>query len=167
MKSKHITEILDRAAFAELSKEDLTIVHLHTKNCTKCRQAFEAAQISSVLLKTQAALEPPAPNAFFQAKVLNALRNKQTIVKPIAAFKRWWQASAAPVFMMLITLGVLITFTLLAPTSDTNQAQAGIPDFNLYSADMVILNQKPPRDLTTEQVFEVLYETKSDFGKQR
>ncbi len=167
MKSTHITEILDRAAFADLSKEDLTIVHLHAKDCVKCRQAFEAAQISSALLKTQTALEPPAPSAFFQAKVINALRERQNLRKPIAAFKRWWQASAAPVFLMLITLACLIAVTALAPASDVDQAQAGASNFNLYSADMVILDQKPPRDLTTEQVFEVLYETKSDFGKQR
>ncbi|MCA1625088.1 MAG: hypothetical protein LC768_01610 [Acidobacteria bacterium] len=167
MKSRHITEILDRAAFAELSKEDLTIVNLHAKDCAECRRAFKAAQISSVLLKTQAALEPVAPNAFFQAKVINALRERQNLRKPIAAFKRWWQASAAMVFLMLLTLACLIAVTVLAPASDTDQAQAGAPNFNLYSADMVILDQKPPRDLTTEQVFEVIYETKNDFGKQR
>lgn len=167
MKTRHITEILDNKAFAGLDEEDLRTVYIHIKECQNCRGAFEAARLSSFLLKTGAAFESPVPSAFFQAKVMNALRDKQTIAKPIEAFKRWWQAAAAPVFMMLIALGALMAFTAFVPISGANQAQAETSNFNLYSTDTVILNQKLTRDLTNEQVFEVLYETKSDIRRQK
>lgn len=167
MKTRHITDILDNKAFDELGEEDLKTVHIHIKECRSCREGFEAARVSSVLLKTKAAFELPVPSAFFQAKVMNALRDKQTIAKPIEAFKRWWQAASAPVFVMLIALGALIAFTAFVPVSGINQSQAEASNFNLYSTDTIILNQKLPRDLTNEQVFEVLYETKSDIRRQK
>ncbi len=165
MKSRHITEILDKAAFVELSEKDLTIVRLHMKDCLKCQQAFEAARVSSVLLEAQSEI---APSPFFQAKVMNALRReKQNLRKPIAAFRRWWQASVAMVFLMLVTVVGLVAATLLAPNSNVDEAQADASNFNLYSTDAIILNQKPTPDLTTEQVFQVLYERRSDFRLQK
>lgn len=166
MKSKHITEILDHAAFAELSKDDLAAIEAHNADCPSCRQSFEAAQVSSMLLKVQADNAASiAPSAFFQTKVMNALREKQNLRSPIEAFRRWWQASAAPVFMMLLMVAVLISLTVMAPQSNAGDSTAELSSFNLYSTDAVILNQKAPRDLTTEQVFQVIYETKSDSNK--
>jgi len=161
MKSRHITEILDQTAFAELGAEDLTIINAHVKDCQNCQKAFEAARLSSVWLSTQAVLAPPAPSPFFQAKVLNAIRNKQNMVKPIAVFKRWWNASAALVFSMLMAVAFLIALTALAP-ADYDNTQAEISGFNPYSTEAVLFNQRPSRDLTTEQVFQVIYEPASD-----
>jgi hypothetical protein len=36
---------------------------------------------------------------------MNALRARQNLRKPIAAFRRWWQASYAMVCLMLMTVG--------------------------------------------------------------
>jgi hypothetical protein len=105
------------------------------------------------------------PSPFFQAKVINAWREKQNLRTPIETFRRWWQASAVPVFMMVLTVAILISLTVMAPQSNANDSTAELSNFNLYSTDAVILNQKAPRDLTTEQVFEVIYETKSDSSK--
>jgi predicted anti-sigma-YlaC factor YlaD len=165
MKSRHITKILDRTAFAKLSKHDLAIINAHANHCAGCRQAFEAARVSSVLLKTSSAENAPVPSPFFQAKVLNALREKQNIVKSINAFGRWWQASAVSVLFMLVTLGVLVGLTIFAP-SHLEDTQAGKSNFNLYSTDRVIFNQKPPREMTNEQVLQVIYNPKNDFDKR-
>jgi len=94
--------------------------------------------------------------------VINALRERANLRKPIAALRRWWQASAALVSLMLITIAGLIALTALAPSSSS---QAEISSFNLYSTDAVILNQNMTRDLTTEQIFEVIYDAKSDSDK--
>ena len=166
MKSKHITEILNQTAFAELSPDELAAIDRHNAGCPPCAKSFEAARVSSMLLQVRAAeARSVEPSPFFQAKVLNALREKQNLRTPIRAFRRWWQASAVPVFMMLLTAAIFISLTVMAPQSNANDSTAELSNFNLYSTDAVILNQKAPRDLTTEQVFQVIYATKSDSGK--
>ena len=164
MKSKHITEILNENRFADLNETDLAAVNFHIKDCPSCEKSFRAAKFSSSLLKTRASLESPAPTPFFQAKVLNALRAKQNLQKPIEAFRRWWQASAAMVGFMVVTALCLVGASLIAPSASSEEAQTGT-NFNLYSTDSVILNQKSPRDLTNEQVFQVIYNPRSDYKK--
>jgi predicted anti-sigma-YlaC factor YlaD len=167
MKYTHITEILDGKRFAELDADDAALIDSHIAGCPDCREAFHAARISSVLLEARALeirdVEPPP---FFQAKVLNALRREnQNLRKPIAAFRRWWQASYSMVCVMLVTVGALIALTLAAPTSNADDTQAGLPS-NLYPTDAVILNQRLSRDLTNEQVFEVIYNPRYDSNKK-
>ncbi len=165
MKSKHITEILDNAAFADVSEEDLTIIRAHAENCPNCKQAFQAARVTSVLLKVKSEIPAPLPSPFFQAKVINALqREKQNLQKPLEAFRRWWQASAAMVGLMVMIVACLIATSFIAPLASEDEAQAGT-NFNLYTTDSVILNQKSPRDLTNEQVFQVIYNPRNDFKK--
>lgn len=164
MKDRHILEILDRANFAELNGDELKTVRTHSATCADCRQAFEAARISSVLLNARAGVPPVEPSAFFQSKVLNAIqREKQNLRKPIAAFWRWWQASYPLVCSMLFIVATLAALTLLAPRSQTDQA---VSTYNLYSTDSVILNQRPPRSLTTEQALEVIYTERRDSVKR-
>ena len=167
MKSKHITEILDRSTFGELSQQEQAVIALHTEDCFPCRKAFEAARLSAVLLKANStsAAAAPVPTPFFQAKVMNAWHERQqTVRRPIAAFRRWWQASAAPIFLMLVTVAVLISLTVFAPQSSADDS-VEVSSFNLYSTESVILNQKPSRDLTTEQVFQVVYTSRSETRK--
>lgn len=161
MKSKHIKEILDRKTYAGLDEQDKEIVSVHIADCLSCQQAFEASRLSSILLQVNSTVAAPEPSAFFQAKVMNAWRERQMPRRPIAAFRRWWQASAMPVFLMLVTMAVLISLTFLAPQSNADDS-VEISGYNLYSTDAVILHQKPPRDLTNEQVFQVIYSTRSE-----
>lgn len=167
MKSKHITELLDQKTFLELDAADLVKVHSHIEDCRSCEQSFRAAKFTASLLKTKASLAAPAPAPFFQSKVLNRLResqNLQNLQSPIEAFRRWWQASAAMVGFMVITVLFLIAASFVAPSAGDVEAQAGT-NFNLYTTDSIILNQKSPRDLTNEQVFQVIYNPRGDFRK--
>ena len=161
MKSRHITKILDRTPFAELSESDLATISTHNADCQSCAQAVKAAHISSAVLKVLASAAASfEPSPYFQAKVLNALRERQNLRSPMAAFRRWWQASATMVMVMVMTVVGLGALNAFAPP-DAEQTQAEVSNFNLYSTDAVILNQNPTRDLTNEQVFEVIY-AKSD-----
>lgn len=162
MKDRHILEILDQAGFAGLGAEELRAVQAHSAECADCCRAFEAARVSARLLNARAAREAIAPNAFFQARVLNAIREKQSIRKPIAAFWNWWQASYPLVCSMLFIAATFVALTIFAPKSETDQA---VSTYNLYSTDSVILNQKP-RNLTTEQALEVIYNERRDAGKK-
>jgi len=166
MKQQHIIKILDAADYANLSANELAAISEHVRQCQDCGRALQAARISSVLLKYQNAVEKPEPSPFFQAKVLNAWREKHLMQKPLAAFYRWWQASAALIILMLLTVAGLIALTAFAPRSGAVTVQSSQSNFNLYSTDAVIFNQKPARNLTTEQTLQVLDNTKSDSLKR-
>lgn len=169
MKESHILEILDSKRFVELSADESALINSHIGECQGCRKAFEAAQISALLLTARSETETFEPSPFFQAKVMNALlqREGQKLRKPIAAFRRWWQASYSMVCLMLVTAGAFIGLTLFAPVSNADETQSAGVQSNLYPTDAVILNQKSSRDdLTTEQVFQVIYTTKYDSDKK-
>lgn len=155
MNKRHITEILDRFDFNRIPEPDLLEIGEHTAVCDDCRRSFQAAELTSRMLKKEAA-ESPAPTAFFQAKVLSAWREKQNLPKPMAAFRRWWQATAAPVSIMVLTVIGLIGVSVFAPVSGADDSQARQSSDYLYTTEAIILNQKPASDLTTEQIFRVL-----------
>jgi hypothetical protein len=164
MKDTHILEILDGKKFAGLDDAELETIQAHAAGCADCRQAFEAARVSAVLLNMHAEIPAPQPTAFFQSKVLNALqREKQSLRKPIAAFWRWWQASYPLVCSMLFMVITLALLTVFAPKPESAQASS---TYNLYSTDSVILNQNPPRTITTEQALEVIYTERRDAVKR-
>lgn len=168
MKNKHITHILDQKAFAELNEaERKTIsIHIAESDCADCRKAFAAARVSADLIKCADAVEI-TPSPFFQAKVMNAWRERQQLTRrPVEAFRRWWQASAVPVFMMLAVMAVLVSLTILAPQSSANDMTAETSSFNLYTTESVILNQKPSGDLTNEQVFQVIYSARASDARR-
>ena len=164
MKEKHILEILDGQKFAELAAGELKIIQAHAAVCRDCRQAFEAARVSGALLAARAELPALEPSAFFQSKVMQAIREKQKLRKPIAAFWRWWQASYPLVCSMLFIVITLALLTVIAPRPES--AQAATSTYNLYSTDSVILNQNPPRSITTEQALEVIYTERREAVKR-
>lgn len=160
MRSKHITEILDHTNFADLSEQDRTVITTHIEDCSGCRRAYEAARLSAVLLKSESSSTQASPSPFFQAKVMNAWRERQLPRRPVEAFRRWWQASAMPVSVMLVTMVIMILLTVIAPQTSSEGSQE-ISSFNLYTTDGVIMNQNQARDLTNEQLFEVMYTTRT------
>jgi hypothetical protein len=159
MNDKHILEILDGKRFTELGENELGRIEIHSARCSDCLHAFEAARISSVLLNIRAETDRVAPSPFFEAKVLNAIRESQNLRKPIAAFRRWWQASYPLVCSMFLVVFGFIALTFIAPKSNSHEADSA---YNLYSTDSVILNQNSPRIVTEEQALEVIYSTKPD-----
>lgn len=159
MKDKHITEMLDGKKFTELGDDEQIIIETHSAECAECHQAFKAARLASVLLTARAEVPAIEPSAFFQSKVLQAIRENQNIRRPVAAFWRWWQASYPLVCSMILIVLTLAALTAFAPKSETEEA---VSSYNLYSTDSVILNQKPPRNLTTEQALEVIYTERKD-----
>ena len=68
MKDKHITEILDNASIAILSESELNEVRVHVQDCVSCRDAYEAARLSAVVLKSRAEVTIE-PSPFFQTRL--------------------------------------------------------------------------------------------------
>ena len=167
MKSKHILDILDNSQFADLGPEELALIETHSADCAECRLAYASARVSSTMFSARAVENARLePTPFFQAKVMNAIREKGSIRKQAAAFRRWWQASYAMVSGMLVIVFVLMGLVIFAPNSgETTETQAVVPS-NLFPTDAVILNQRNSRDLTTEQVFQVIYTSRYESSKK-
>jgi anti-sigma factor RsiW len=160
MKSKHITKILDETTFANLSAPQRAEINAHASECDKCRKAFQSAELASVLLKNRA-VETFEPTPFFETRVLAALREKQIIANPVAAFWRWWQASSAVVFLMLFSVGVLLALTFLAPQR-TIDSQESATIFGDFPTERVIFRQDELRgEITNGQALQIIYEQDS------
>ncbi|MDQ2746271.1 MAG: hypothetical protein M3T96_03320 [Acidobacteriota bacterium] len=156
IKSPHITKILDRTEFVRLSDAETAAIARHVKDCAKCRRAYLAAQIAAALLKEKSRTAPIAPAPFFPAKVLNAWRAQHRAPRPFAVLRRWWQTSATLLVLMLMTVGGLLTINLIDPPSEISATRTETSETEVFSTENAILNEKPARRLTTEQVFETL-----------
>lgn len=160
MKDRHIITLLESAPLASLSESELAIIRAHVSSCVDCRRAFEAAQISEMLLKERAAQEIE-PSPFFQTRVLAALRERQaaTAGSPSSLW-RLWKATGALVSGMAATVAALAVFTFIAPSS-SSELQEVASTFNNYSAEEVILaaDDLPNDDLSYDQVLAAIYES--------
>ena len=67
MKDEHIIDLIESAPLARLDEAELARVRTHTSNCSECLGAFQAAQVSSLLLKERAAAAFE-PTPFFHTR---------------------------------------------------------------------------------------------------
>lgn len=157
MKDKHITEILDNASMATLSESELNEVRTHVLECMSCRGAYEAARLSTVVLKSRAQVTIE-PSPFFQTRVMAALREQQA-VESVPAFLRLWRSSKALVSSMAVTTAALAVVSFMQPSQTTP-----VPDqpTSVYSAYSVIMDQGADDQMSYEQVLSTIYEDDDD-----
>jgi hypothetical protein len=158
MKEKHITEILDNASITNLSEIELTEIRVHTKDCVSCRDAFGAAQLSAVILRSraQATIEP---SPFFQTRVMAALREQQA-VENVPAMWRLWKSAKVLVSSMAVTTAALAALSFVLPATSTPADQP----VSAFSAESVIIGQGSD-ELTYEQVMSTIYADDDEAGK--
>ena len=150
MKDKHITEILDNASIANLSEFELNEVQIHVKDCESCRDAYEAARLSALMIKsrTQVTIEP---SPFFQTRVMAALREQQA-VDSVPAMFRLWKSARALVSSMAVTTAALAVLSFVLP----GPAVADDQTVSAYSVESVIMEQGSD-ELSYEQVLSAIY----------
>lgn len=150
MKDKHITEILDNASIAKLSEIELNDVQIHVKDCASCRDAYEAARLSAVVIKsrTQVTIEP---SPFFQTRVMAALREQQA-VDSVPAMFRLWKSARALVASMAVTTAALAVLSFVVPGPAIVDDQA----ISAYSVESVIMGQAND-EMSYEQVLSTIY----------
>ncbi len=136
--SDHIISLIENAPLASLSPSDLTAIRRHTDDCLNCRQAFEAAQVSMLLL-TERAAEIFEPSPFFHTRVLATLRERQTAGGQWA-WSRVWGAAGALASSMVLTVAALAALTFIPGNQATSGPQE-IISLNSYSAEDVLLDQ--------------------------
>jgi hypothetical protein len=151
MNEKHITELLDNTSITNLSEFELKQVRIHVKSCLSCRNAYEAAQYSVLLLKSraQATIEP---SPFFQTRVMAALREQQA-VDSVPAMFRLWKSAKVLVSSMAVTTAALAVLSVALPGAPTGVEEQAL---SAYSAESVILGQASD-DLSYEQVLNAIY----------
>ncbi|HEX5964319.1 MAG TPA: hypothetical protein VFY51_00250 [Pyrinomonadaceae bacterium] len=151
MKDKHIIEVIDNVALASLSQIELEEVKVHTSECATCRTAFEAAQLSAVVLQQRAQVKIE-PSPFFHTKVLAALRERQTVESAPAFVRLWKSASALVSSMALATMALaVLTFVIPDPATAVTEQVASVD-----AAEAVIFDQLEDQ-LTYEQVIATIY----------
>ena len=156
MRDEHIMRTLDETPLSSLGKAELESVRAHAEGCADCRSAFEAAQVSSLMLKARAA-ETFEPSPFFQTRVLAQLRERRAAEEGWT-LARLWKSAGLLVSSMAATVAALAVLTFVVPQETTTQdLAAGGP----YTAETLILEGSDAADeqMTDGQVFTTLYES--------
>jgi hypothetical protein len=157
MKDKHITEILDNASIAMLSESELNEVRVHALECVSCRDAFEAARLSAVVIKNRVEVTIE-PSPFFQTRVMAALREQQA-VESVPAMLRLWKSAKALVSTMAVTTAALAVVSFIQPSQT---APVLDQTASAYSAYSVIMDQDAEDQMSYEQVLSTIYEDDED-----
>lgn len=156
MKDRHIIELIDNVSLASLSKTELDEVRAHARECDSCEAAFEAAQLSALVIKERAHVKVE-PSPFFHTKVLAAVREQQAL-ESVPAFLRLWNSARAVVSSMAVATIALAALTFVVPEPATAlQEQTASVD----AAESVIFDQGDDQ-LSYEQVLAAIYEEEDE-----
>ena len=155
--SKHITEILDNASIATLSESELNEVRAHVLECMSCRDAYEAARLWAVVLKSRAQVVVE-PSPFFQTRVMAALREQQA-VESVPAMLRLWRSAKAIVSTMAVTTAALAVVSFMQPSQTT---PATDQTASAYSAYSVIMDQNADEQMSYDKVLSTIYDDDDD-----
>ena len=152
-----ITTHLDSISLNHASEEVVQEIRIHADQCRACREAFTAAILSAELLRARIEeSETLQPSPFFESVVMNAIRAGKAVSTPIAAFTRWWKATSsilafsASISVILIVVALMTSTTEDVPTVSSTSS-------NLYPTEAVLLDQTSTKDMTNEQVLQVVY----------
>jgi hypothetical protein len=163
MRENHIIRLLEEKPLGSLTASELDIVKAHTASCPDCLHAYEAAQTSLLMLRelTSVIVEP---SAFFQTKVLAAIREQNRAPKQLEYLKMWQTASP-----LVALIGALIVM-LLALTFFTDSSQQQSEPSNLASINddspewMVVDRNESDDNVTSSQALAIIYDPELDAG---
>jgi len=159
MKVEHIIDMLDSTPLKSLSADQLEIVQIHIRDCTSCESAYQAATVSSRVIKERAETSVE-PSPFFQTKVMAAWRERQA-VENIPVLSRLWKSAGALVSSMAVTTAALAALSFIVPAPVSTSADE---TSYAYSADSVLLGQASDDQMSYDQVLSTIY-VDGDEGK--
>ena len=151
MKDKHIIDVLDNRPILNLSEVELSEIQVHVRECVSCREAYEAARVSAIVLQSraQATIEP---SPFFQTRVMAAWREQQA-TESVPAIWRLWSSAKALVSTMAVTTAALAVLSFAMPATPASDQTV-----SYLSADSVIMGQASDEQMSYEQVLATIYE---------
>jgi anti-sigma-K factor RskA len=151
MKDKHIIDVLDNTSIASLSESELSEIQAHARECVSCREAYEAARLTGVVLQSRAQTKIE-PSPFFQTRVMAAWREQQA-VESVPAMLRLWRSARALVSSMAVTTAALAALTFMLPAQTTPLIDQTA---SMLSAESVIMGSDD--QVSYEQVLSTIYE---------
>ena len=157
MKDKHIIDVLDNTSIASLSESERNEIQAHASECVSCREAYEAARLSAMVLQSRAQTTIE-PSPFFHTRVMAAWREQQA-VESVPAMLRLWRSARAIVSSMAVTTAALAALTFLMPAQTTPLTDQTA---STMSAESVIMGQGSDDQMTYEQVLSTIYEDEDD-----
>ncbi len=163
MGSAHITEIIDETPLASLDAATRERVEIHAAECAECSAALAASCLAQSMLRSHAEVVEIVPPPFFETRVLAAWRERQAERAPFWSFGRWWQASSGMVAAMVLVAVVLGGLTVFAPS---NEVQADATNFGIFANDADVLSAEQVREMTREQMLEVIYTDRKEQPKR-
>lgn len=157
MSKNHIISLIESTPLASLSESDLNSIRTHSNDCADCRRAFEAAQISMLLLK-EGGPETFEPSPFFHTRVLATLRERQ-IGGDQWAWTKVWRAAGALASSMVATVAALAVLTFVIPGGQTGSiSQDMTSSLNGISAEEVLLDQGEAfNQVSEDQILNTLF----------
>jgi hypothetical protein len=162
MRDEHIRRLLDEAPLSGLGPAELAAVRAHAETCAECGRAFEAARLSSQLLRARAQ-EACAPPPFFQTRVLAALRERRGAEEERWTLARLWKSAGLLVSSLAATTAALAVFTFVAPPETTVGQE--VASGGTYSAESVIFDEAGEEQMTYDQVLTSLYESEEEAAR--
>ncbi|HWN08469.1 MAG TPA: hypothetical protein VNO50_04205 [Pyrinomonadaceae bacterium] len=158
---RHIISLIESGPLASLSESDLATIRVHTDHCSDCLGAFQAAQVSAILLKERAS-EVFEPSPFFHTRVMANLRERQAqgTLAPLWTLARLWRSAGALASTMLATVAALSVLTFVIPGNELGPASQPVTSLvHNYSAEEVILdeNAQPEEPLSDDQLLTSIY----------
>jgi anti-sigma-K factor RskA len=155
MNSQHIIKLIEETPFASLSSAELSAIRAHVVHCSGCLHAFQAAEVSALLLKERVAAEFEPP-PFFHTRVLASLRERQA-ANDSWAFSRLWRAAGALASSMAAAVALLAVLTFALPDALVGSGTQ-VSSLNGYSAEEVILDQTAQADeVSDNQLLTTIY----------
>ena len=155
MKDKHIIDVLDSASIVSLSESQLSEIQVHVRECVSCRECYEAARLSAIVLQSRAQTTID-PSPFFHTRVMAAWRERQA-EESVPAMWRLWGSAKALVSGMAVTTAALAALSFVMPATP-----AVDPAASALSAESVIMGQSSDDQMTYEQVLNTIYEDDDD-----
>ena len=152
MKDKHIIEVLDNSSILSLSESELSEVQAHVRDCVSCRDAYEAARLSTIILQNRAQATIEA-SPFFQTRVMAAWREQQAVESEPAMW-RLWSSAKALVSTMAVTTAALAVLSFMMPAPATPAIDQTA---SALSAESVIMGASDEQ-MTYDQVLSTIYE---------
>jgi len=157
MKDKHIIDVLDNTSIASLSESELSEIQAHAQECVSCREAYNAARLSAVVLQSRAQTKVE-PSPFFHTRVMAAWREQQA-VESMPAMLRLWRSARAIVSSMAVTTAALAVLSFVLPAQNTPLTDQTA---SMLSAESVIMGQGSDDQMSYEQVLSTIYEDDDD-----
>ncbi|HJQ68691.1 MAG TPA: hypothetical protein VKA70_06950 [Blastocatellia bacterium] len=166
MKESHIITIIEERCIGQLCQAEITEIEIHVADCSDCRRAYRAAQISGRLVRARAA-ETIEASPFFNTRVMAALRERQ-LSPELPALLRMWKAAGSLVSAMAAMVVILIALTIFGGNAEPQMQPTEMASSqSIYSPEYVVFEQGEGADdsLAYDQVLTTVYDSEDVDGQ--